>query len=188
MIMTLEQADRIADPSSGLERLPRFEQWSNSRARLNHDWLQNQYLIFLAARQQDLGAMVCGEESRLEVRAQLLEWEHQEKAFLELADQTEQALSPRQLLDLPPLDQLPLSEKAWLGDLIHELYCVRTDLRSRVAALRATIVTISGVVRDLANLENSKSTIPREAWPAKLLAQCRRLSTLISELPHRVGL
>lgn len=186
--MTLEQAERVADPLSEPERFSRFERWSSSRARLNHDWLQNQYLIFLAARQQDLRAMGCGEKSRLEVRAQLLEWEHQEKAFLELADQTEQALSPRQLLDIPPLDQLPLSEKVWLGDLIHELYCARTDLRSRVAALRATIVTISRVVRDLANLENPKSTILREACPAELLAQCRRLSSLISGLPHRVEL
>lgn len=155
-----------------------LEEWLRLRGRLNHDWLQNRYLTFLAARYRDPQTQ---DWSRSDLRGRLLEWREKEPELLRLLKSTEEALSPRQLLAEPPLANLPQADKDWLAPLVHELYCARTDIRQRVAGAEAKVEVVDRLVSAISG-EGGGDASELE----RLYAACRELSHAISELPSRI--
>lgn len=102
------------------------------------------------------------------------------QGLLSFVRSAEEALSPRQLLDDVPLNALREEHKAWLGPLIHELYCVRTDIRQKGAHLEAQIAVVDILVTGIADGRGESGD------GAKLYQACYELSEAISALPSEV--
>ena len=155
----------------------RFQELARLRGQLNHDWLQNRYLTFLAAR--------CGSGERYEWtagydRERVLEWKSKVDEFRRLSEGLEEALSPCQLLEEPPLCHLAQEHKEWLGPLVHELYCTRVQIRKRVTVLNARIEAVDNLVGLIAS--DGRTEVTAE----QLYGACRELSAAISDLPNRI--
>ena len=113
-----------------------YKEWSNLRKELHHDWLQNRYMTFLKSWKDCFDDVNSCDDNTEEVLEQLLQWDENKEALKLLLDNVEDALSPRQLLYEPPFDGMPDSNKKWLGDVIHALYCERIGVKERVDVMR----------------------------------------------------
>ncbi|MCI0560964.1 MAG: hypothetical protein MN733_20960 [Nitrososphaera sp.] len=151
--------------------------WLALRGQLNHDWLQNRYLTFLSARQTSLDGRGLADQ---ELRSRLLEWRSKRDHFETLIRSIEEALSPRQLLDERPLKEMPAETKAWLGPLIHELYCIRSGIRETTARLAGKVAEVDALVTTLTERHGNRGAAEH------LYQACQELSQTISELPSTV--
>ena len=149
-----------------------------SKSALNHDFLQNRFLTFLAARQ----AMLDNPQTamREDLINRLDEWIERKPDIVNLVEGMEAALSPRQLLYQLPLDSLPEDYKSWLRPLIHELYCARTGIREKVDALKVKIEAVDNLVTAIIKGQGTKDAGKR------LYQACRELSEGISSLPSQI--
>ncbi len=160
-------------------------EWNNLRAKLHHDWLQNRYLTFLKSWKNCFNNIdACGAD-RDDVLEQLLQWESKRDTFTRLIDNSEEALSPRQLLAEPPLDRMSEENKEWLGEVIHALFCARTGIENKVLELKLKIDEIDKIVDSIAHTlkgerESEKSTGDR------IILIFSNFSKEISELPHEI--
>lgn len=155
-----------------------YKELSHTRAKLNHDFLQNRYLTFLAARQEMLDDPRTATSGDLIKR--LKEWEEKKPDFVKLVEGVEEALSPRQLLYQTPLDSLSEEHKSWLGPLVHELYCTRTKIKEKAVALKVKIEEVDKLVTAIIKGQGIKDA-------GKMLYQaCRDLSEGISSLPSQI--
>lgn len=156
-----------------------IEAWLAKRAQLNHYWLQNEYMTFLFARRRDLdvGGAV---PQRLVQR--LAEWSTHKNEMEALLGEAEDALSPRQLFNQPPLDMLLELHRDWLMPLTHELYCERSGIRKAVADIGAKIIEVDELVTRIG------SNVAEKETGTKLYDRCRVLSSLITALPSEIQL
>ena len=159
--------------------------WNNLRTKLHHDWLQNRYLTFLNSWKSCFdNPETCGTDKH-EVLDQLLQWKGKRDAFVSLFNNAEEALSPRQLLYEPPLNQMSEENKEWLGEVIHALYCGRTGIKDKVAMLNSMMAGIDKAVDETAQFlksGESKKHSPR----SRIVPLFSDFSRKISELPHEI--
>ena len=123
------------------------EEWNNLRAKLHHDWLQNRYLTFLESWKDCFDDVEkCGSE-RNDVLEQLLQWKNKKENFQILINECEEALSPQQLLNEPPLNTMSDDNKEGLGEVIHALFCERTGIKDKTVDLQRRIDEVDEIVK-----------------------------------------
>ncbi len=150
-----------------------IEVWLNQRSSLNHRWLQNEYSTFLYR-------IALGDIVTEEWIVRLEEWKRKRDDLTVFVDSTELAFSPRQLLEVFPLSDLPESHKEWLGPLIHEHYCYRTGIRKDIEQLREKLCEVDRVS------EKFQTGKPQADTGKKMFQACFELSEMISALPKEI--
>jgi len=160
-------------------------EWNNLRARLHHDWLQNRFLTFLESWKNCFDDVEkCG-ANKDDVLEQLLQWKNKKDAFQILINNCEDALSPQQLLNEPPLTSMSDENKEWLGDVIHALFSARTGIKDKTQKLRRDIDKADEIVKIVEQrLRGENGT--NEAMGEKIISAFVDFSREISELPHEI--
>jgi len=160
-------------------------EWNNLRARLHHDWLQNRYLTFLESWKDCFDDVrKCG-SNKNDVLEQLMQWNSKKEPFQILINDCEVALSPQQLLNEPPLDSVSDENKEWLGDVIHALFCARTNIKDKTQNLQRNIDKVDEIVNTVERgLRGENET--RESMGDEIISAFVDFSEEISELPHEI--
>jgi hypothetical protein len=100
--------------------------WENRRSALRHDWLKNTYLNRLDGFLSGLNAETPDREWLLEfIEEDLPAWEDKKDEARQVIDAYEEEMSPRTLLNRPPLSNCSSETQDWLGDLVHRLWRAR---------------------------------------------------------------
>jgi hypothetical protein len=129
------------------------EGWQRRRSAFNHDWLKNKFMPALATCHNGLKGHVEYEGLERTILEQVIpEWvAHRVEAISLLAD-FEREMSPKVLVDRPPLVTACPHVREWLGDLVHNLWLARypiRDLRAAAGAAAAEADTLSDRLRVL---------------------------------------
>ena len=161
------------------------EEWRHLRAKLHHDWLMNRYMTFLQAEMEVLNHPVGEIATRENVREQLLGWRRKRATLNKFIETTIDALSPRQLLLISPLNQLEKEDKEWLGALIHDLYLEKSGIEGPIAELRKIFLQTDELVTAISAMLALERDITIGLGDL-LLNKIKVFSRLISELPYDV--
>ena len=95
-----------------------MKEWSDRRARLNHDLISNKLLLRLAALECVAdGKVITCEDTLDEVR---LVWDHVYSESVSLCSSFLVEMTPRALFKKPPLDRCTNETKLWLAPFVHE--------------------------------------------------------------------
>lgn len=169
------------------------EDWQQLRDALNHHWLRSEFprhteafMVRLMAREPDLRRL--GEFAEED----WVKWIVNRDDVFKLLDSAEDALSPRQLLDRPPLAGCDAETKGWLGALVHALWLVRTRIREKVRSARDALNDADALYRRLDPLLRGAGTSDvcrlRESSGEfrKFVSAVERLSESIHQLPQRI--
>lgn len=168
--------------------------WQRRRAEFNHDWLKNVYLIRIDEFLNLLDDKIEDQElERRFVRDILKSWETHAKEAVELVIDFESEMSPRKLLDRPPLSNCSESQRAWLGDLVHQLWLARYPVREWIstASMRARDVDTGygELMKELESCEDTQSVHAlRRFRPAfaRFRDQCQDLAKAIEQFHREV--
>jgi hypothetical protein len=171
--------------------IPLPELWQMRRSALNHNWLQNRYLVFLLALRQC--AIDGFSDPGFEARALegLREWEAHRVEFDALLGSPD-AMGPRQLLAIPPLDRLGETDRAWVGDVAHNCWMSRGRIEvlfQQANALRELADRLYGeVVETFARARATESHFGLSSRESigRFHSACSELSQAISRLPSRL--
>lgn len=163
-------------------------EWGNIRGRIHHAWLQNEYIVLLQARAEDMDETIReGKSIREDVLKQIVVWQSKEQDFRRMIDETVDALSPAQLLNEYPLNRMAKEDKAWLKDVVHALYLARTGIEQKVEEIRLRLNRLSEMYDQLINIIAGRSKIKQNDKPFKQFHQeILEFSAMISALPHEV--
>lgn len=151
-----------------------FEKYNKLKSIVNHDFLKNRFLIFLAANKDVIYVQTSSEY----ILNRICEIVPYYEKIDELLDNAEDALSPVRLIEeLSPFVNMPIEDKAWLKAICHELFCNDSGIRINIDALRQTLCEIKQCV---ANIEEN---CPDPVKLNDLYLLCRQLAYGISCLP-----
>jgi hypothetical protein len=168
--------------------------WQTRRSTFNHDWLKNRFIPALARFMNLLDDLV--EDSEFErsfTTRILLEWEEHRSEALSLCLDFEREMSPRVLLDSPPLSYCDDETRQWLGNVIHALWLARYPVRDWIAEASAS-VSEADAAYDLLHSELIKfmytqsvcTLYPLRQLFADFLRKCRKLANSIERFPSEV--
>jgi hypothetical protein len=165
--------------------------WQLRRSQLNHHWLKNEFsrhlrafITRLAAREPDPGRIA----EFLKEDWPMFAANH--GALLDLLSSAEDALSPRQLIDLPPLSRCPQQTRYWLGRLVHALWLARSPIREKVRNVRRaldasfrTYLELSAFISEPFDLDQLRSMYASfQAFEVEV----QRVCICLSRLPREV--
>jgi len=103
--------------------------WENRRSAFRHDWLKNTYLNRLDGFLSGLNTENPDREWLFEVIVEdLPEWKKKKGEARHVIDTYEDEMSPRTLLNRPPLANCSPDTQDWLGPLVHRLWYERYDV------------------------------------------------------------
>lgn len=114
--------------------------WQRRRSEFNHDWLKNRYLPALGKWLNLLDERI--EDPIFEatfIDEVLPQWKERGTAAKELVRDFESYMSPRNLLNCPPLKRYSRIQERWLGQVVHELWLTRYPVRQWIDAALAAI-------------------------------------------------
>ena len=168
--------------------------WQKRRSGFNHDWLKNEFLPALGRCANLLDERIEDEEFEREFPITgLSEWEqHREEAFA-LAEDFRLAMSPRVLLDRPPLCRIDQEVREWLGALTHELWLARYPVNRWIQRATAQASAADSAYNDL--LKAMARPAPAGVFEVlrrcreqffEFRRQCQQLGQALSEFPSEV--
>jgi len=104
--------------------------WQNQRSEIYHDWLKNNYLrnveaFILRLQQYHVDFIRINEFLTCDFNT----WKQQRDKVYRLLISAEHELSPRSLFGTPPLSNCGDEVKAFLEQLVHELWLTRYPLK-----------------------------------------------------------
>jgi len=170
------------------------DDWQLMRKRLNHDWLKNKFLV------AHLNGFIARLSASNPDPAKLKEfatqdwttWGSHRKELAELIKSAEVALSPRQLLDQPPLSACNPETKDCLCKLVHALWLTRSSIRQKIASADVALKEADTHYKSLAPLlistENIDLSLLRQSIEKfiKFDKAVAYLSDCIHQLPHSI--
>ena len=169
-------------------------EWQRRRNQLNHNELNNMFIMALAGQVSFLAG---GAEDLIKTRVfideQLPQWDSIRDRMKTLLQDFEEGMSPRQLLDRPPLDRCPSRTRAWLAPLVDALWRVRypieqwlSEAESKLEAADVVYVELSQKIKAC----NGKPCLRTFGMIGgdieRLAAACRTLSDAVHNFPHEV--
>jgi hypothetical protein len=173
------------------------ENWEVRRAWLNHDWLAKIYASKLGAWRNVIEGLVQSERfvERF-INHDFAEWERRRDALSALIDDFSVDMSPRVLLNRPPLDRLDDPTRAWLGELVERQWQARCDIPSLVQQARDAFVRADTLYWPLKELlaattagDPAIAVLDFEAARFAAFQQaCADLSTALSLFPHEISI
>jgi len=126
--------------------------WETRRSAFRHDWLKNTYLNRLKGFLSGLTAENPDREWLLEfVKEDLPTWDEKKDEARWVIDTYEDEMSPRTLLDQPPLANCSSDTQDWLGRLVHRLWHERYDVGQTTEAAQEAFDKVDekcGVLRE----------------------------------------
>ena len=119
--------------------------WQQRREELNHAWLTNQFLV--SHVRGSLLVNLTSHNPDHEVLKEFAEldwptWAQRRDELATLLDSAEQSLSPRRLLDQPPLQNAPPKTKAWLSGAVHAMWLARTGFHGKLSAAKKALADV----------------------------------------------
>lgn len=163
------------------------------RSALNHNWLQNQYLVFLLALIEYATESFADPDFEATAIGQLRAWETHQVAILHLLNACADELSPRLLLKCRPLAALSDYDQTWLGDFVHNCWMARTGIEKLIARANNCLKESNAIYNNLVTMfplnewQVSHETL---AFLAKELRSfhtaCSDLALAISHLPSKL--
>jgi len=162
-------------------------EWNNLRAKLHHDWLQNRFLTFLTSWKDCFNGSEDCKNERHDILEQLLKWKDRKKDFKKLIDNIEEALSPRQYVYEYPLNTMADEDKEWLGEVVHVLYCNRTDIKNKTTSLQSLLEEVDRYIDITAQVLKGEKKAGKSQGD-KIILLVSEFSRSISELPHEIQL
>jgi hypothetical protein len=168
--------------------------WQNRRARFNHDWLKNQYLLALRNFLNLLDDLIENDElERTFVAKVLPQWEERREEVRHLIADFETEMSPRTLLAQPPLVNCDRTTRQWLGAVVHSLWLAQYPVKSLVDEVAKSVDETDAVytrLKDaLGEVENTRSAEalrPLRPHFAEFYQACQSLARAIGKLPSEV--
>lgn len=167
--------------------------WQRRRNALNHDWLKNEFTRHLRAFVARTEAPAPDQERLKEfVSEDWPKWAVNRERLTDLLASAESELSPRQLLERPPLSRCSRENQAWLSGVVHALWLARTSIRRKVAGVTTAFAEADGSYRTLDPLLSSVNLcdverLRQEAGTfGEFDAAVTRLSERIHDLPHGI--
>lgn len=160
------------------------------RSALNHNWLQNGYMVFLLALLEYGADGFVDFEFERELLHNLQEWERHQGDFKVLVESINQ-MSPREAVGNELAFYLPVADREWLSEVSHECWVYRLKIRQLTddvtrylaASNERYAALVAGVISDRSEPKN---------WAAHAgVAEsfhfaCNELSEAISRLPSNV--
>ncbi len=163
--------------------------WQKRRGELNHDWLKGRYIPDLDRWLNLLGGLVENQVFAREFLTSVFpQWEELGRGAVALAQDFEHQMSPRCLLDRPPLFRRPVMIRLWLGELVHELWLKRYPVRDWTAHVTAAVAAADANYARLRDHE-PKPNCPRTLRTLQPLfgrfrEDCHVVASAIAQFPH----
>jgi len=170
-----------------------YPAWQRERSGVNHDWLQNQFILALGKWENICNGDV--EDERFEaafVPGGLRDWPQRREDLSGLIDRFEREMSPIRLFADPPLSHCDTKTRAWLPDLIHSLWLERYRVKELVFAAREAIESADRAFfalkrffpREGSNSRDRSSDLARAV--AEFRTRCEQLARCISKFPSEI--
>lgn len=167
--------------------------WQRRRSQFNHDWLKNRFLPALTKWANILAGEVEDQAFERTFSEQILpEWESQREEAMAICEAFENEMSPRRLVDRPPLSRCDESTKQWLGALVHQLWLARypvsgwiAQATARVQATAAAYDRLQEGVRRRGRTTLSQSQEVRERFE-DFRRRCQELAATMQALPSEI--
>lgn len=140
-------------PSNLPDAPPSARKWENRRSTLRHDELKNRFLDRLDTFIDNDLAETDPELRWLTVFIEddLSRWaEHSGEAQI-LIDTYSTLLTPRTLLDNPPLNAFDQDDERWLGEVVHALWQVRCTVESDRRQAQNALNKVNSIYQTLAS-------------------------------------
>lgn len=169
----------------------KYNDWSNLRAKLHHDWLKNRYLTFLMARAEYLDNIIESHKPvREDVSAQFIEFQNRVADFKSLIDAAVDSLSPAQLLDEYPLNRMSAENRKWLSEIVQVIYCERTGIKKEVVEMKEKLNLIHDMHMLLSSLLKGKNGGLQEKAGRRPFMKYRfemqEFSMMLASLPNKI--
>lgn len=122
----------------------------------------------------------------------LPQWMERRRQAENLLDRFEIEMSPRQLLQQPPLDRISYDTQEWLGPLVHALWLARHRVQTLLSRARLCLVSVDSAYSDLSNGVRKTRTGDLPYLLARLAAfrgfreKLLSLSEALTAFPHRI--
>ena len=164
--------------------------WQRRRSAINHNWLQNQYLVFLLALLEYSSHGFVEEVFEAEVVNQLIQWLHHRKDVETLIDTVDE-MSPREVIQTEAGICIPDADRAWLGEVAHRCWSHRFGIQDLVDHAKAQIAAADEAYDALvAAISFDPSAVKHWEAVASMVrglhGACFELSQAISRLPSHV--
>jgi hypothetical protein len=168
--------------------------WQQRRGKLNHDWLKNGYIPALEKFLHLLDDQL--EDLEFEqsfIPSVLPAWETHYEEALHLTRDFESGMSPRNLLEQPPLSHFDDDTRRWLGDVVHELWLARhpvylwsREAEARVKAVASSYDQIRQVLMSHSAPHSAVALRPLRPLFSQFCQCCRDLARAIERFPCEV--
>jgi len=133
--------------------------WEVRRSGINHDRLKNIYYRGINAFILRLESSDADEAPvRRFLESDFHTWKEYNPLITKLLMDYGREMSPRTLFDVPPLNRCDADTREWLGNLVHELWLGRYDVKNTIekaeSALEAADLCYKGLCGKLAALDS----------------------------------
>ena len=160
--------------------------WLKERTTLNHDWLQNQFIIACYKMVNILNGKVGDEIFKKKFReAYLNECETNFPRIKILINTLVISMSPAQLFEEYPLKNMVIPEKNLLRELTHELWLYKYNVVGQQKSANIALKNMILSFRELHEADlNAKENIKERLMV--FINDCRTLSDVISQFPSQI--
>ena len=167
--------------------------WQAKRTNLNHDWLKNVYLTALEKWVNVLDDRVDDPGFERDFLSERFsQWPERQQSAERLIVSFESDMSPKTLLDRPPLQRCRPETKVWLGSLIHALWLSRQEVAAMIRDAKEHMETADALYKQLdAALVTRLGTCLDDLRPlrddfAAFYSACALLAASVSRFPNSV--
>jgi hypothetical protein len=167
--------------------------WQMHRRILNHDELKNRFLPALAKCINLLDGRVEDPEFERAFLTEILAgWLELQKLGEALCTAFETGMSPRSVVEQPPLRQLDQETKSWIAEIVHGLWLARCRVRELIGqatkCIGETGEAYAALQRALADGGDQSFETLRKVRPEflRFYDLCRRTSEMFERFPSEV--
>ena len=166
--------------------------WQKKRSDLNHDWLQNKFMVILddwiASIQKDRTHIWSQDLFSEEICSQ---WENSEDQFFQLLEDYAKCMSSRMIIENPNcIKYMKPYWREFLVDFMHSLWMFRCDVETRKGEVYKAFVNANGAYTRLkaafADASPRHETKPVLQLFSELKSRCLDLRKAISLLESSI--
>ena len=173
--------------------MAKINNWQKRRSALNHDWLKNQFMPAFAKFINVIdGRVIDPGFLPLFLASLCADWESHRRELAALIQSFEDAMSPKNFFDQPPL-KVCTGFTNWLPQLTHELWATRQSARESTAGAREHLESADQAYSEVRlYLERTGPTvtisdlIPGRPHFVEFRFRCQVLGNSLSKFPSEI--